>query len=466
MARKNKSGPKITVRQSKKNGATRFGGSAALIKYLNDVLNFRRRFSVVTVKKGKNSKFTTIDMLFSLLALIMLGCDRVAHINDRFKDEELLARQLGIARIFDQSTANRFLVKFGKWHVKQLERVMLYLIECESRFEKTSGKNVADFDASDLTRSSHKSEGAKPGRNKKNKGKDSYLISCGFADNQVVATDFQSGNTHCSQVLKTIFDKAMATMKRIDMIRLDAGYISARTLKWLLEQTVSLTSSEKIEFMIACNGQAKGIEDAREYARKHPDQWIPYKKGGNKDKEIFVMNFNDVQLFDKCPEGRVRLVLVKMKQKVKKCKKNKVRWHTKTRIYGIATNLTRGYGPRQIFKTYHQRQTIELMFRELKNSYSVGKLPSNKMYANYAWFLLNCLAYNSAYYFRRDAVPTTYRNCSMSTIRRKFIEIPAILRDVWDITFNQTYRYIKVYEQIVKNVQKLILRLIHVKSIA
>ncbi len=86
------------------------------------------------------------------------------------------------------------------------------------------------------------------------------------------------------------------------------------------------------------------------------------------------------------------------------------------------------------------------------------------MYANYAWFLLNCLAYNSAYYFRRDALPMTYRNCSMSTIRRRFLEIPAILRDVWDITFNQTYRYIKVYEQIVKNVQKLISRLTHAKS--
>ncbi len=460
--KKNKSGPEIIVRQSEKNAATRFGGSAALIKYLNDVLNFRRRFSVVTVKKGKNSKFTTTDMLFTLLALIMLGCDRIGHINDRFKDEELLARQLGIARIFDQSTASRFLAKFRKWHVKQLERIILYLIECEGRFEKTSGKNVADFDASDLTRSSHGTEGAKPGRNKKNKGKDSYLISCGFAGSQVVATAFQSGNTHCSQVLKTIFEKALVTMKRIDMVRLDAGYISAKTLKWLLEQTVSLTSSEKIAFLIACNGQEKGVKYAKEYARKHPGQWIPYKKGG-KDKEIFVMNFNDVRLFDKYP-GCVRLVLVKMNQKVKKCKNNKVRWHTKTRIYAIATNLTRGYGPRQIFKAYHQRQTIELMFRELKNSYSVGKLPSNKMYANYAWFLLNCLAYNSGYYFRRDALPMTYRNSAMSTIRRRFLEIPAILRDAWDVTFNLSYRYIRVYEQIVKNVRKLILEVTQAKS--
>ncbi|MCP4102570.1 MAG: hypothetical protein GY750_14290, partial [Lentisphaerae bacterium] len=67
--------------------------------------------------------------------------------------------------------------------------------------------------------------------------------------------------------------------------------------KWLLEQTISLTSSEKIAFLTACNGQAKGVEDAKEYARRHPGRWIPYKKG-SKDKQIFVMNFNNVQLFD------------------------------------------------------------------------------------------------------------------------------------------------------------------------
>lgn len=453
--------PKIKVRQSAKNSATRFGGSAVLIKYLGDILGFRRRFSVVTLKKGKNSRFTTVDMLFALLALIMLGCDRISHINDRFGDEELLARQLGISRIFDQSTAHRFLNRFGKWHTRQLERIILCLIRDRRSHEGATEKTVLDIDASDLTRESHKTGGAKPGRNKKNKGKDSYLISCGFADNQVVATDFRSGNAHCSQALKAVFDKAAAALGNICMIRLDAGYISAEVLKWVLELTTGPASADKIRFLIACNGQAKGIEDAGAYARRHPEKWIPYKKG---EKNISVMNFNDVRLFDKYPEGRVRIVLVRMNQKVKKCKNNKVRYHTKTRIYAIATNLTRGYGPRQIFRLYHQRQTIELMFRELKNSFCVGKLPSGKMNANYAYFLLCCLAYNSAYCFRRDCIPPAYRNISMSTVRRRFLEIPAIRRDVWDVIFNLGYRYFRVYEQIVSNVQKLIPDVNHAKS--
>jgi hypothetical protein len=442
--------------------ATRFGGSAALVTYLNDVLNVRQRFAMVTIKKGKNSQFTTIDMLCGLLGMIMLGCDRVFHINDRFGDDELLAKQLGLVRIFDQSTANRFLRRFKKWHVTQLERILLVMIQMHGKFQAIVCK-VLDIDASDLTRSTHKSKGAKPGRNKKHKGKDSYLISCGFAGQQVVATDLRSGNVHCSQVLTTIFEKALQAMKRIDLIRLDAGYISTETLTWLLAQKISATSEEAIKFLVACNGQAKGIQRAKAYARKHPECWVQYQKGAN---EILVMNFNQVQLFEKEKDSLVRLVLVKMTQQVKKCKKHKVRYHTKTRIYAIATNLRQGYGPRQIFKKYQQRQTIELMFRELKNSFTVGKLPSNDLYANYAYFLLCCLAYNASYYFKRDALPAQHKKSSMATIRRKFLEIPANRLDVWEVEFNRNYQYFKEYEHIVNNVHTLIYDVNHATAAA
>ncbi len=442
----------MRVQRAPDNAATKFGGSAALIQYLQGVLRFRQRFAIVTIKKGKNSQFTTVDMLFGLLGMLMLGCDRVCHINDRFGDDVLLAKQLGLVRIFDQSTANRFLRMFKKWHITQLERILLQMVQFHGKFLALTCR-VLDIDASALTRSTHKSQGAKPGRNKKHKGKDSYLISCGFAGKQVVATDFRSGNVHCSQVLTTIFEKALRAMTRIDLIRLDAGYIGVDMLTWLLAQTVSATSNEAIAFLAACNGRAKGVQQAKAYARTHSEDWEAYKTGS---KEILVMNFNQVQLFEAEEKSLVRLVLVKMTQKVKRCKKNKIRYHTDTRIYAIATNLRRGYGARQIFKKYQQRQTIELMFRELKNAFTVGKLPSNALYANYAYFLLCCLAYNASAYFKRDALPPHYRTSSMCTIRRKFLEISAIRLDVWEVTFHRNYRYLKDYERIVNNVHTLI----------
>lgn len=451
-SRRKKKVPKIKVRRAKDNGTTRFGGSAVLIKYLDNVLDFRKRFSIVTIKKGKNSTFSTIDMLFALLALMMLGCDRIFHINDKFKDDELLARQLGIVRIFDQSTASRFIAMFTKWHVNQVERILAELTVKQGHFE-SSGRNELDIDASDLTRSSHNTEGAKPGKNKKNKGKDSYMISCGFSNDQVVGTDMTSGNVHCSQAMETVFNKAMAIMGRIDLLRLDAGYISIDVLKWLLLLTVSPDSSEKIKFLVGCNGQAEGVKLAKEYAEKHPEEWVEVKKGKNK---IHVMDFKNVQLFKNYPEGKVRLVLVKMNQKIKKVKNDKVRYYRQIRIYAIATNLTRGYGARQIFKKYHKRQRIELMFRELKNSFDIGKLPSRKKNANYGYFLLCCLAYNTGYYFKRDILPKKHQNKVIATIRRQFFEVPAKWSDTWDVEFNLNYRYINTYEKMVNKLHRLI----------
>jgi hypothetical protein len=450
-ARQRQGGVQLQARRGSHNGFTKFGGSAALCGYLSHVLQFRERFASVTVKKGTNSQFTTVDMLLGLLGLIMLGCDRVYHINDQFGEDVLLAKQLGLVRIFDQSTANRFLRQFKKWHTNQLERILRGMVWAHGGCVRVVCR-ILDIDASDLTRMTHKSTGAKPGRNKRNKGKDSYLITCGFAGDQVVATDFRAGNAHCSQALTVVFEKAMTAMSRIDLIRLDAGYISIRTLTWLLAQKVSAASDEAISFLVGCNGQANGLKVAKAYARQHPERWTQVTAGSD---DILVMNFSNVQLFSDYPDGVVRLVLVKMKQQVKTCKQNTIRYHARTRIYGIATNLRQGYGARQIFKKYQQRQTIELMFRELKNSFPVGKLPSNHYYADYGWFLLCCLAYNAGYYFKRDVVPVGYKRCSMATVRRRFLEVPALRTDVWEVEFNRDYRYFREYLAMSHAVQRL-----------
>ncbi len=165
-------GGHLQVQRSPHNGFTKFGGSAAVCLYLTNILEFRERFASVTVNKGKNSQFTTVDMLFGLLGLMMLGCERVVHINDRFGDDVLLAQQLGLVRIFDRSTVNRFLRKFTKWHTNQLERVLMITIQAHGKFVGLVCR-ILDIDASDLTRMTHKSQGAKPGRNTRNKGKDS-----------------------------------------------------------------------------------------------------------------------------------------------------------------------------------------------------------------------------------------------------------------------------------------------------
>ena len=224
-------------------------------------------------------------------------------------------------------------------------------------------------------------------------------------------------------------------------------------LTWLLQQTVTPTEKRKIAFLVACGGQAKGVQTAKADAARRSTAWIPYQQGP--DNTIWVMNFNKVKLFDQS-DDRVRLVLVKMKQKVKTCKKNKVRSHDKTRIYAIVTNLTNGYGPRQIFRKYHQRQTIELMFRELKNAFFVGKLPSQKMNVNQVYFLMCCIAYNASSYFKRDALPTSHQNASMITVRAIFLQVPAKSTATSKIEFNAKSHRAWFCEAMARKVKRLV----------
>ena len=382
----------------------------------------------------------------------MLELERVSHINGRFKDEELLAKQLDIKRIFDQSTANRFLRKLNKWHINQLERALNGIIQDKGKF-KEKGEICVDIDASDLTVFSHKYEGAKPGRNKKNKGKDSYQISAAYSEHQIVATHFESGNVHCSKSVYSIFYKSLKVLERIDLLRVDAGYISIEFLKWLLKQTISEDSDVKIKFLVACSGTADGVKKCKEYAENHPEKWIASKKNG---QVIHLMDFKKVRLFKGYPEGVVRIILVKMNQKVKTCRKNRVRHKNKERIYAIATNLHKGFGAKKIFKKYHRRQNIELMFKELKNSFNVGKLPTGKMHGNYAYFLICCIAYNTGHYFKQEVLPKKYHNKTLKNIRMFFWEVPAFFTHTWEIYFNPSYKYIRTYRFIVFKLNYLI----------
>ena len=52
--------------------------------FIIDVLCLRDRFSAVTIKKGNNSEFSTVDMCIGIITIIMLECERMRHIDTSF----------------------------------------------------------------------------------------------------------------------------------------------------------------------------------------------------------------------------------------------------------------------------------------------------------------------------------------------------------------------------------------------
>jgi hypothetical protein len=458
--------PKIIVSKDSTNKVTRCGGSAPLVQYLQHGLQMPQRFEQITLKQGANAVFSISDKFMSILTMTMLCCPRLAHINPLFKDEELLARQLGLPRIFDQSSAHKLFRQCDGWTVRQLERISAGLVREKGGFEGLR-RLVVDVDASQLHQATHTKEGARP--DFKGHGKDSFQISCAFANGQIVTSTFNPGNLHCSNGLMELLRETRRICGCIDCLRLDAGYLSKERLREIRSFKVAEGSEKTIDFAIAVPANADGVKKVKQYAQEHPEKWklCPPK---NKDKEgeekIFIMNFKEIQLFAGDPESVVRMVLVKTVQKVKTVRKHRLSHRTKTRIYAIITSLGRGYSAAKVFRFYHQRQTIEHMYCELKNDFSVGKLPSTKLNANKAYFLICCLAYNCSHYFKRDTMPKSWVNKRMMTIRLCLLNIKATYHSAWEIVFDNNFRMFHIIKHIVTQLQRIIAEQIPILSSA
>ena len=458
--------PKIVVSKDSTNKVTRCGGSAPLVQYLQHVLQMPQRFAKITLKQGANAVFSIPKKFMTLLVLTMLYCPRLSHINPLFKDEELLAKQIGIPRIFDQSSAHKLFIQCNGWTVRQLDQINAELVKEKGNFENAR-RVVVDIDASILQQATHTKEGARP--DGKGHGKDSFQISCAFANEQIVAESFNPGNLHCSNGLMELLEETRNICGRIDSIRQDGGYLSKEMFRKIRQFKVKEGSEETIDFAIAASAAADGVKKAKQYAKEHPDEWKPCPQKNKKEKpgeKIFLMNFKSVQLFAGDPESVVRMVLVKTIQKVKKVKKHRVSHPTKTRIYAIITSLGRGYSAAKVFRFYHQRQKIEHMYCELKNDFNVGKLPSTKLNANKSYFLICCIAYNCSFYFKRDTMPKSWVNKRILTVRQCLLNVKATYLSAWEIVFDNNFRMFHIIKHIVLQLERQIATQIQILSSA
>jgi hypothetical protein len=100
--------------------------------YLTDVIHLPEYFAQVSVnrkrnhsrrRRGKKPLYTDAQMCMGLVAISTLGIPRISQIDDLLKTETQAAHLIGLPQFFDQSTAHRYLNRFSKWHVSQLDRV-------------------------------------------------------------------------------------------------------------------------------------------------------------------------------------------------------------------------------------------------------------------------------------------------------------------------------------------------------
>ena len=368
---------------------TKFGLFPLFAWYMMEIVDLEKYFKTLTVKKKRNHaqsverrrpKYTVENMCIELITANILGVSRLWNIKDVLGTETAIAKMVGLSEFFDQSTAHLFLDAFQAWHVQQLDRASTELL-------RTFGESfrqdimIVDIDSTTHSLESRKREKAVVGYNKIKPGKPCYQWSVAFIRGEVVAQKLEAGNTNC----KSPFQELLYQVKKkichsISIVRLDGGYFSAENLEFTQAQGIQVITTERYDWIM------------KQKPKIDPLKWLPY------DDKTKLYDLGVMKVISTTPM-QFRVILVEKEQVPFNRKKAKI-IH-----YAIIENLAFRLDVKAVYKFYHGRQTIENYFKESKNPFSSGKMPSSKFQANEAYLQLVAIAGNLYVWFKKNFFP-------------------------------------------------------------
>lgn len=92
----------------------------------------------------------------------------------------------------------------------------------------------------------------------------------------------------------------------------------------------------------------------------------------------------------------------------------------------LVTNLP--LRPLNLWRFYNDRADVELLIKQLKNDYALGRIPTRHFFANETYFHLLLLAYNLINWFKRLCLPPEFQLATLQTLHHKILLMPAQLR--------------------------------------
>ena len=360
--------------------------------YLVDYVQLLRRLKPLTVKRKRNNKnpvkrrtprFNEAQLGIGIISIILLGIKRLGKINRLLKTEIQVANLIGLKQFFDQATAHRFLNEFQLWHLRQLERIADDLAR---DFGEAFRQDIVVLDIDSTTHSveSRKREKAVVGYNKKNPGKPCYQWSVGFIRGEAVAHKLYQGNTTCKDHLKDTLNLVTKKIPQpVSIVRLDGGYLSAKLLDYIAKKNLSIVMGARYDWVMA---QKPEID---------PAKWMSY------DEKTMIYDLGMARVTSTVEREYRIILVVKEQEPFKGDRRKKVK---KVR-YAIVENLPLRLDAFALYQFYCGRQTIENFFKEAKNPFNAGKMPSEKFRGCEAYLQFVIMAYNLFEWFKKNFSP-------------------------------------------------------------
>ena len=428
-------GPQKLILKFDGNNLTHFGGVYLLHLFFKQI-QLRHQLYRKLIFTQRNNRYTIAEEMLALIYPISLGLGRI-ETSHLLKHNGVFQYLTGLPTYPNPTTLRRFLLRMAPLALPKLRNLHDRLLLSMIPRPIPPTKVIFDLDSTVLVLYG-KQEMARIGYNPQKWGRPSYhpLLCFNGITKDFWHGELRTGDTHTAtgtvELLKASFAKLPPSVK-IVIIRADKGFYDHETIEYLESKkaffviVAKLTAPVKrIISTLSYQIHSSGLETA-EFTYQ-PTKW-------KKEYRFVVVR----RLIPEDPSEQLTLFAM-----------------GKYSYQVIVTNMK--LTPLHTWRFYNCRAAVELIIKELKGDYPLGKIPTKYFAANEAYFHTLLFSYNLINWFKRLCLPTEFQNMTLKTLRARLLLIPGELirpdnRPTLKLPANFLYK--NAFEYAVKKVEKL-----------
>ena len=383
---------------------THFGGIYLLQSFFKR-LKLRKQLRHYLHFPQRNNRYSVAEATLALIYPISLGLGRL-ETTHLLKHNGVFQYLTGLPAYPDPTTLRRFLLRMAPLALSKLRRLHDRFLLSMILKPKPPTRVIFDLDSTVLILYG-KQEMARIGYNPKKWGRPSYhpLLCFNGLTKDFWHGELRPGDTHTAtgtvELLKASFAK-LPTSVKIVIIRADKGFYDHETIEYLESKralfaiVAKLTGPVKKRIStLPYQIHSSGLETAE--FMYQPTKW-------EKEYRFIVIR----RLIPEDPTEQLTLFSM-----------------GKYSYQVIVTNMK--LTPLNTWRFYNGRASVELIIKELKGDYPLGKIPTKYFAANEAYFHTILFSYNLVNWFKRLSLPMEFQSMTLKTLRARLLPIPGEL---------------------------------------
>jgi len=382
-------------------GLTQFGG-VALIEQFFQRTGLRGAISRHIRFRQRNNRYSISESLEALLYPLILGLGRI-ETTEPLRYNGVFHYLAGLPGYPEATSLRRFLQRFARAG----RRAFLKLHDTwRAGMIGQRGRVIFDLDSTVLTVYGQQ-ERAQVGYNPKKRGRPSYLPLLCFEGRTQDCWEgsYHSGNVSASTVAIPLLQRAFAKLPEPTgqvRVRGDGAFFDHKIIEFIEEKGAFYAIVARL---------------TRPLKNRLPGLWYRRVSSGVWAAQFWY-----------CPQGWPgprRFVVIRRPVPEEPSAQLHLFQMGGYSYQLFVTNLT--LTPLHLWRFYNQRARAELIIRELKDAYALGKIPTKDFLANEAFFQIVLLAYNLLNWFKRLCVPAHLQRATLQRLRQRLFLVPAQL---------------------------------------